>query len=97
MSSSQFSKCYNTGCNNIAVEQLNIANPSLNYKDLGLALPFAGSTGCCPPELTRGSFPGSGPAESEPTAELLDAANTLGFLAHEREKQGHNDHRIKKK
>lgn len=97
MSSSQFSNCYSPGCNNIAVEQLNIASLSLKHKDLGLASPSASSTGCCPPELTCGSLPGAGPAKSEPTAKFLDTAKARGFLAHEREKQGHNAHRIKKK
>ena len=75
------------GCNNIAVEQLNIASLSLKYKDLGLASPSASSTGCCPPEMTCGSLSRAGPAEPEPTAEFLDTAKALGFLAHEREKQ----------
>jgi len=87
MSSSQFSNCYSVGCNNIVGEQLKVASLSLKQKDVGLASPSAGSTGRCPLELTRGSLPGAGPVESEPTAEFLDTAKAQGFLAHEREKQ----------
>lgn len=67
-----------------AVKQLSITSLSLKYS--GLALPSPDRKGCCPPELAYGSLPGS--MHPEPTAEFLDTAKALGFLACVREMQG---------